>query len=68
VAHIVDSESLEIEGKPQHNQEEPAMDGFLGDRVREVNGHAVLTDAAADVSRNPTDIYEILVRHDRKGP
>jgi len=38
---------------------------FLGEWVRAVNSHSGFGTWAADVSRNPTDIHEILQRHGR---
>lgn len=55
---------LVLEVKGQDNQENQTKREFLGEWVRAVNGHRGFGAWASDVSRNPTDIDEILARHD----
>jgi len=55
---------LVLEVKGQDNQEQQTKREFLGGEwVRAVNGHAGFGTWASDVSRNPTDIHEILQRY-----
>lgn len=55
---------LVLEVKGQDNQEQQTKREFLGEWVRAVTGHHGFGIWSADVSRNPTDIHEILARHD----
>jgi type III restriction enzyme len=54
---------LVLEVKGQDNQEQQTKREFLSEWVRAVNGHGGFGVWASDVSRNPTDIHEILQRH-----
>jgi type III restriction enzyme len=54
---------LVLEVKGQDNQEQQTKREFLGEWARAVNSHGGFGTWAADVSRNPTDIHEILQRH-----
>jgi len=55
--------TLVLEVKGQDNQEQQTKREFLAQWVRAVNGHGGFGTWASDVSRNPTDIHEILARH-----
>ena len=48
--------------KGQDNQEQQTKREFLGEWVRAVTGHGGFGAWAADVSRYPSDIHEILQR------
>ena len=52
-----------LEVKGQDNQEQQTKREFLSEWVRAVNSHGGFGTWASDVSRNPTDIHEILQRH-----
>jgi len=54
---------LVLEVKGQDNQEQQTKREFLAEWVRAVNGHGGFGKWAADVSRYPSDIHEILQRH-----
>ena len=54
---------LILEVKGQDNQEQQTKREFLSEWVRAINAHGGLGIWAADVSRHPTDIHEILARH-----
>jgi type III restriction enzyme len=60
---LTSGKQLVLEVKGQDNQEQQTKREFLGEWVRAVNGHGGFGAWAADVSRNPTDIHEILARH-----
>lgn len=53
---------LVLEVKGQDNQEQQTKREFLAEWVRAVNGHGGFRTWAADVSRTPTDIHEILAK------
>jgi len=53
-----------LEVKGQDNQEQQTKREFLSEWVRAVNSHGGFGTWASDVSRNPTDIHEILARQD----
>jgi len=55
---------LVLEVKGQDNQEQQTKREFLSEWVRAVNGQGGFGTWAADVSRNPADIHEILQRYD----
>lgn len=54
---------LILEVKGQDNQEQQTKREFLSEWVRAINAHGGFGIWAADVSRHPTDIHEILARH-----
>jgi type III restriction enzyme len=54
---------LVLEVKGQDNQEQQTKRQFLDEWVRAVNSHGGFATWASDVSRQPTDIHEILARH-----
>jgi type III restriction enzyme len=54
---------LVLEVKGQDNQEQQTKREFLSEWVRAIDGHGGFGTWAADVSRFPTDIHEILQRH-----
>ena len=56
---------LVLEVKGQDNQEQQTKREFLSEWCRAVNGHGGFGVWESDVSRNPTDIYEILAKHDK---
>ena len=56
---------LVLEVKGQDNQEQQTKREFLAEWVRAVNNHGGFGMWAADVSRNPTDIHEILAKYDK---
>lgn len=58
---------LVLEVKGQDNQEQQTKREFLSEWVRAINSHGGFGTWAADVSRTPTDIHEILQRHGRQG-
>lgn len=60
---LTSGKQLVLEVKGQDNQEQQTKREFLGEWVRAVSGHGGFGTWAADVSRNPTDIHEILARH-----
>jgi len=59
---------LVLEVKGQDNQEQQTKREFLSEWVRAVNGHGGFRAWAADVSRNPNDIHEILERATHSAP
>ncbi len=54
---------LVLEIKGQDDQQQQTKREFLGEWVGAVNGHGGFGVWAGDVSRNPTDIHEILASH-----
>jgi type III restriction enzyme len=54
---------LVLEVKGQDTQEQQAKCEFLAEWIRAVNDHGGFGVWAADVSRHPGDIHEILVSH-----
>jgi len=63
LVRLANGKMLVLEVKGQDNQEQQTKREFLGEWVRAVNGHGGFGLWAADVSRQPTDIHEILARH-----
>jgi type III restriction enzyme len=63
LVRLANGKMLVLEVKGQDNQEQQTKREFLGEWVRAVNGHASFGPWSADVSRQPTDIHEILQRH-----
>jgi len=60
LVRLASGKMLVLEVKGQDNQEQQTKREFLGEWVRAVNAHGGFGTWAADVSRNPTDIHEIL--------
>ncbi|MGA2904476.1 MAG: hypothetical protein ABSD98_11630 [Candidatus Korobacteraceae bacterium] len=63
LVRLTNRKMLVLEVKGQDNQEHQTKREFLGEWVRAINGHGGFGEWAADVSRNPTDIHETLIRH-----
>lgn len=62
LVRLANGKRLVLEVKGQDNQEQRTKREFLDEWVRAVNGHGGFGLWAADVSRSPTDIHEILQR------
>jgi type III restriction enzyme len=60
---LLNGKMLVLEVKGQDNQEQQTKREFLCEWVRAVNGHGGFGTWAADVSKTPTDIHEILKHH-----
>lgn len=60
---LVNGRMLVLEVKGQDNQEQQTKREFLAEWVEAVNGHGGFGEWAADVSRHPKDVLEILERH-----
>jgi type III restriction enzyme len=63
LVRLANGKMLVLEVKGQDNQEQRTKREFLDEWVRAVNAHGGFGLWAADVSRSPTDIHEILHRH-----
>jgi type III restriction enzyme len=63
LVRLADATMLVLEVKGQDNQEQQTKREFLGEWTRAVTGHGGFGTWVADVSRNPTDIHEILQKH-----
>lgn len=63
LVRLANGKMLVLEVKGQDSQEQRTKREFLDEWVRAVNAHGGFGMWAADVSRNPTDIHEILQRH-----
>lgn len=63
LVRLVNGTTLVLEIKGQDNQEQQTKREFLAEWVRAVNGHGGFCVWSSDVSRNPTDIHELLQRH-----
>jgi type III restriction enzyme len=63
LVRMMNGKTIVLEVKGQDNQEQQTKREFLAEWVRAVNGHGGFGTWAADVSRNPTDIHDILARH-----
>ena len=63
LVRLTNRKMLVLEVKGQDNQEQQTKREFLAEWVRAVNGHGGFGKWAADVSRYPSDIHEILQRH-----
>jgi len=59
---LANDRMLVLEVKGQDNQEQQTKREFLDEWVRAVNGHGGFGTWAADVSRHPKDVVEILER------
>lgn len=64
LVRLANGRMMVLEVKGQDNQEQQTKREFLSEWVRAVNGHGGFGTWASDVSRNPTDIHEILARQD----
>ena len=62
LVRLANGKTLVLEVKGQDNQEQQTKREFLAEWVRAVNAHGGFGVWASDVSRNPTDIHEILQR------
>jgi type III restriction enzyme len=62
LVRLTNGKTLVLEVKGPDNQEQQTKREFLGEWVRAINDHRGFSAWAADVSRNPTDIHEILAR------
>jgi hypothetical protein len=65
LVRLTNGKLLILEVKGQDDQQQQTKREFLAEWVRAVNGHGGFGTWAADVSRHPTDVREILVRHDK---
>jgi type III restriction enzyme len=65
LVRLANGRMLILEVKGQDNQEQRTKREFLAEWVRAVNGHGGFGTWAADVSRYPSDIHEILERQAR---
>ncbi|MFZ3201109.1 MAG: hypothetical protein WA175_08155, partial [Candidatus Acidiferrales bacterium] len=63
IVRLANGKMLVLEVKGQDNQEQQTKREFLEEWVRAVNGHGGFRTWAADVSRHPNDIHEILQKH-----
>jgi len=63
LVRLTNGKTLVLEIKGRDDQEQQTKRECLGEWVRAVNGHGGFGTWAADVSRNPVDIHEILTRH-----
>jgi type III restriction enzyme len=63
LVRLANGKMLILEVKGQDNQEQQTKREFLSEWVRAVNGQGGFGTWASDVSRNPTDIHEILKSH-----
>src|SRR3989441_8569257 len=71
LVRLANCKMLVLEVKGQDNQEQQTKREFLAEWVRAVNGHAGFGAWAADVSRHPSDIHEILQKRaesEKDGP
>ena len=62
LVRLANGKMLILEVKGQDSQEQQTKREFLSEWVRAVNGHGGFGLWAADVSRYPSDIHEILQR------
>ena len=67
LVRLANGTTLILEVKGQDNQEQQTKREFLAEWVRAVNGHGGFGVWAADVSRYPSDIHEILQRQANLG-
>jgi type III restriction enzyme len=65
LVRLVSGTMLVLEVKGQDTQEQQTKREFLGEWVRAVNNHGGFGAWAADVSRHPGDVREILANHNR---
>jgi len=63
LVRLTSGKMLVLEVKGQDTQEQQTKREFLAEWVRAVNGDGGFGEWAADVSRHPGDIHEILGRH-----
>jgi type III restriction enzyme len=62
---LANGKTLVLEVKGQDDQQQQTKREFLAEWVRAVNGHGGFGTWAADVSRHPKDVQEILVRQNQ---
>jgi type III restriction enzyme len=60
---LVNGKMLVLEVKGQDNQEQQTKREFLAEWVEAVNAHGGFGEWAADVSRHPKDVLQILEKH-----
>jgi type III restriction enzyme len=65
LVRLTGGEMLVLEVKGQDNQEQQTKREFLSEWCRAVNSHGGFGFWGSDVSRNPTDIHEILAKHNK---
>ncbi len=63
LVRLANGKTLVLEVKGQDDQQQQTKREFLAEWVRAVNGHGGFGDWAADVSRHPKDVQEILQRN-----
>ncbi len=63
LVRLASGKMLILEVKGQDNQEQQTKREFLSEWTRAVNGQGGFRTWVSEVSRNPTDIHEILQRH-----
>ena len=63
---LTSGKMLVLEVKGQDDQQQQTKREFLSEWVRAVNGHGGFGEWAADVSRHPHDIQEILERQNKR--
>jgi type III restriction enzyme len=63
MVRLTNGRTLILEVKGQDDQQNQTKREFLSEWVRAVNGHGGFGEWAADVSRHPKDVLEILERH-----
>lgn len=66
LVQLANGKMLVLEVKGQDDHEQQTKREFLSEWVRAVNGHRGFGTWSSDVSRNPTDIHEILARHGKQ--
>jgi type III restriction enzyme len=66
LVRLTNGKMLVLEVKGQDDQQQQTKREFLSEWVRAVNGHGGFGTWAADVSRHPHDVQEILARHNQK--
>jgi type III restriction enzyme len=63
LVRLANGKMLVLEVKGQDDQQQQTKREFLAEWTRAVNGHGGFGTWAGDVSRYPSDIHEILPRH-----
>lgn len=65
LVRLTNGRTLILEVKGRDDQQQQTKREFLSEWVRAVNGHGGFGEWAADVSRHPKDVLEILERHNK---
>jgi type III restriction enzyme len=65
LVRLANGKMLVLEVKGQDDQQQQTKREFLAEWVRAVNGHGGFGEWAADVSRHPNDLLDILGRHSK---